>query len=127
MPITEFTSNELKNELTRRQNEEHDNKMNQLPEEFYPYKEVKDFDLTDKNYQLFTAHIDDGCEGIEFLIKLNHGRFGSTEDDDELIENAVKHHWLSISKEGGWDPNFYNISIGEIGRYSRKLLEINKK
>lgn len=83
--------------------------------------------MTDNDYQLFIAHVDDGCEGIDVLVKLNHSTFGSTDDDDYNIEESIKHWWLTKAKNDGWNPNYYDISVGGICRYSKRFVEMTKE
>ena len=123
--LKEYTEIELKNELQRREYEQLEEEAQRLPEEFLPYKEVKNFKDSD-NCKYFVANIDDGCEGHAYLIQYNYGdEYDHCDAEDELLNDTVKYAYLKAAEEGGWDAYLEEIRIDEIGHYGTTLFTID--
>lgn len=130
MKLADYTEAELKAELQRRTNEEFEKSMKTLPLQFYPYEETDEITLNSEetDSQLFIAHIDDGCEGMVYLVELRHDDFDGCEEDNEILENSIRHAILTRAKEEDWIDNLsiYDINISEVGRYGYSFLKLVK-
>lgn len=124
--LKDYTIEELKDEIFRQKMEIHEEEVSTLPEEFLPYKEVDIFKHTD-HCKYFVAHIDDGCEGFDYLIQYNYRKnnYDHTGAEDQLINDTVKHSYLTAAEEGGWDAHLEDIRIEEIGHYGASLFTID--
>jgi hypothetical protein len=124
--LKDYTEFDLQHELERRENEKYEEEALRLPEEFLPYKEVEEFKHTD-HCKYFNAHIDDGCEGHDYLIQYNYRKndYDHAGEEDQLINDTVRHSYLTAALEGGWDANLEDIRINEIGHYGVSLFTID--
>lgn len=124
--LKDYTDFDLKYELQRRENEENEKEALTLPEKYYPYKEVTELEKRENDdVQFFVAHVEDGSEGHVYLIQVNHNLFDGTYEEDEKIENAVKHHYVSRGINEGWDANHENIDVRQLAPYGNTMLKID--
>lgn len=130
--LKDFSNAQLREELRKREENERMILTKKLPDinDCYSYMEVEGMILNgkNKNFQIFHAHIDDGCEGFGYLVKLIHDEFDRTDEMDDMIENTVKHAVLSKAIDQNWINNLYDldITIREIEPYGLDYLIINR-
>lgn len=120
---------DLKREIRRREEEALEAEYRELPEQYYPYEATDELVVGDEdkdNFQMYYAHVDDGSEGISYLVRLDHDLFDGTDEDDHLIRNAVKHHYVTRGNAEGWTPQCYDVSVEQLGRYGMWKLIVNK-
>ena len=124
--LEEYTIEELRDEIHRQEMEQYEEEAQRLPEEFLPYKEVDTFKHTD-HCKYFVAHIDDGCEGHDYLMQYNYRKndYDHAGEEDQLINDTVKHAYLKAAEEGGWDAHLEEIRTSEIGHYGVTLFTMD--
>ena len=127
MELKDYSINELKAELSRREMDDEENNANTLPENYLPYKDIRSIELYDENMniQYFYAHVDDGCEGVGYLIQYRYKDWNSSDDSDILIADTVKHHAVLLAQENEYDANVYDVQLQELGRYGISFIEID--
>jgi hypothetical protein len=124
--LKDYTEFELRSELNRRIFEEQEEESKILPDEFLPYKEVTNFKHTD-HCKYFHVHVDEGSEGIDYLVQYNYrvDDYDHSSEEDELLNDTMKHLYISAAEKGGWDAAHEGIDIGEIGHYGVTLFTID--
>ena len=116
--LEEYSIRELKDAIYEKQEEAAKIFSSTLPTNYYPYEETEIIDNTDvrnisKSY--FHLHINDGCEGHDYLAEVISGTFDGAMEDK--IKNSIIHNYITKAKKGGWDSYFEDVSIEEVGRY----------
>lgn len=129
--LKDFTTEELKAELNHRDDvawKEMEEESRTLPTKYLPYEMVTelhhDNDET-PNHKFFIANVDDGSEGFSYLIQYEHKMFDGVSEDDPLINDTIKHSYLTDAINDGWDGKHDGINIMELGRYGLNFIKID--
>ena len=124
--LKEYSIEELRKEIHRQEMEQYEEEAQRLPEEFLPYKEVDTFKHTD-HCKYFHVHVDEGSEGIDYLVQYNYRKdnYDHSDAEDQLLNDTMKHLYISAAEEGGWDAAHDSIDISQIGYYGVTLITVD--
>lgn len=127
--LKDYTPEELEKELFRQKQEKLEEEAKSLPEKYLPYEETKTISNDEsgkyKYKKFYVVHVDDGCEGHEYLVQVNSNTY--LDIDRNLIADTVKHEYTTKAINGGWDENLIETTfhVELLGHYGMNMLVVD--
>jgi len=100
--MKEYTTEQLKAEIEKRQSEEEQNKFKIKPIINHKYYESYLMNLNNDHRNLYQVHIDDGGEGFYFLI-----HFSKSYEEDEVQKICLHYHLTSCEELGIYNDDIH--------------------